>query len=188
MAKQSGLPLLLIFGGAAVMMSKKKKKKKTTTPATEGPEPEDKKGAEVDIFEGGNIDQGGSIPTDRPGGAPGGGGAETLSFDETCTKVLDTKGTAIDPKDIYKVVNGEYAALNPLKFNNFITGKFYDGRAQGIETPEAMAEFIITSQPGIAHCPWGNPEEWTELMKMTYEDLVRGVDEFAQQQGEWVGE
>lgn len=181
MAKNSAMPLLLIFGGAAVMMSKKKKKKTTK-------EHEYQKGAEVDIFEGGNLDQGGSIPTDRPGEAPGGGGAETLSFDETCTKVLDTKGNPIDPKSIYKVVNGEYIALNPLKFNNFITGKFYDGRTQGIEGAEAMAEYIILAQPGLAHCPWGEPDKWTELMKMTYADLRQGVDEFAQQQGEWIAE
>jgi hypothetical protein len=181
MAKNSAMPFLLLAGGAAVMMSKKKKKKKSTGH-------EYGEGAEVDIFGDGTSDQGGSIPTDRPGSEPAGGGAETLTFDETCTQVLGTNGDPIDPKEIYKVVDGQYVALNPLKFNNFITGKFYEGRQQGIEGAEAMAEFVITSQPGLAHCPWGEPEKWTPLMKMTYEDLTHGIDDFAQQQGEWVSE
>lgn len=178
MAKQTGLLLLALGGAAVVMMGKKKKRK---------PGVQRKPGAEVEIFGAGvESDQGGSIPTDRPGEAPGGGGRETLAFDETCTKVLDMGGNPIDPKDIYRVENGQYIALNPLKFNNFITGKFYDGRSQGIENADDMASFIIQSQPGLAHCPWDEPEKWTELMRMTYEDLRYGIDEYAIQQGEWI--
>jgi len=182
MAKNSAMPLLLLAGGAAVMMSKKKKKK------SKAAEHEYKEGAEVDIFGEGTANQGGSIPSDVGGHEPAGGGAEVLTFDETCTKVLATNGEPIDPKSIYKVVDGQYIALNPLKFNNFITGKFYDGRRQGIEGAPAMAEFVIGSQPGLAHCPWGEPEKWTDLMKMTYDDLTHGIDEFAKQQGEWIAE
>lgn len=179
MAKQTGL-LLLALGGAALLMGGKKKRKKGI---------ERKPGAEVEIFgQGTESDQGGFIPTDRPGEAPAGGGMETMAFDETCTKVLDTQGTAIDPKHIYRVENGQYVALNPLKFNNFITGKFYEGRNQGVEGADDMASFVIMAQPGLAHCPWSEPEKWTDLMRMTYEDLRHGIDEFAIQQGEWIKE
>lgn len=207
MAKQSALPLLLLAGGAAVVMSGGKKKRRSAAAKAK-----EKRDISVEIFtgEGGKkgIDQGGWIPTDTADEAPLGGGMETLAINGDCTKLLDMSGNEIEAKQVFarrpmppeqsEGLGYVYTAVNPLKFNNFITGKFYQLRAQeGVEDPDTMTFLIIQEMPGLEHCPWGevmsgegvltpSTEHWTPLMKMIWEDLRAGVHEFGVQQGEWI--
>lgn len=190
MAKQSALPLFLIAGLAAVA-SKKKKKKKAAVASGD---------VSVEIFQGDAKDQGGFIPWEKAGEAPAGGGMETIAFDQTCSSMLDSAGKPIASSDVFKMVGSTYVAVNPLAFNNFITGKFQEGRMQGIEDVSTMTMLILQAMPGLVHCPWGqqtfvtesgltpNPDmtNWTPLMRMLWEDLRNGVDEFGRQQGEWM--
>lgn len=190
MAKQSALPLLLLAGLAAVASKKKKKK---SGPAA-------KADVTVEIFTGDATDQGGLIPWDKAGKEPGGGGMETIAFDQTCSSMLDMAGQPIASSDVFKMVGPNYVAVNPLAFNNFITGKFQEGRMHGVEDVSTMTMLILQAMPGLVHCPWGeqtfvtesgldpNPDmtNWTPLMRMLWEDLRAGVDEFGRQQGEWM--
>ena len=89
------------------------------------------------------------------------GGDERLKFDEECSSIINK--------------------MNMANHNSWLTNRYFQLVGEGATDLEAITLQLLKDQS--EHCPWGEPDKWTPLMKGLYDQLLGGVQAWHAQTG-----
>jgi hypothetical protein len=82
--------------------------------------------------------------------------SDHLRFDEACEKLLQR--------------------LNVPGYDNRMTNKYVELRKIGVDDPVELTLEILKMDAG--HCPWDNPGDYTDQMKLTFDAQLAAVQNF----------
>jgi hypothetical protein len=63
--------------------------------------------------------------------------------------------------------------INPEKHNTYITNRFNQMVSEGWDEPQKITLQLLSEQS--EHCPWGEPGNWTPMMKGLFDQLNAAV-------------
>lgn len=63
--------------------------------------------------------------------------------------------------------------INMAEHNLWLTNRYFQLLAEGMTDLDQVTLQLLIDQSD--HCPWGDPEKWTPLMRSLYEQLNAGV-------------
>ena len=157
MAGKNIIPLLAVAGFAALALGKKKKKKKAAENGVPG-EVENGEEEEEITFPKWTEVGGGHIPGGMEEGAEG---SNKMVFDDECRAFAEK--------------------INMDAHNTYITSMFHQGIKQGATDAGQIVMAMLADQ--APHCPWGDPAQYTELMKGVHDQLLAAVREYGRLSG-----
>jgi len=68
--------------------------------------------------------------------------------------------------------------INPTAHNSYITSRFDQMIAEGATDTDQISLQLLSEQS--THCPWGEPDKWTPMMKGLYDQLSKAVAAYYQ--------